>query len=797
MLLPLSALASSITAQIGPTNTGKTHRAVERMLTHETGMIGLPLRLLAREIYDRVSARVGEGAVALITGEEKRVPTRPRYFVCTVEAMPAGREVDFLAVDEIHLAGHGERGHVFTDRLLHWRGRRETWFLGADTIRPIIERLAPTTVIERRPRMSRLAWGGNVHLRGLPPRTAVVAFSVDRVYELAERLRARRGGAAVVMGALSPRARNAQVALYQSGEVDYMVATDAIGMGLNMDVDCVAFADLRKFDGRKLRELEDAELAQIAGRAGRHHNHGKFVTLAPLPALPPSTVRAIEEHRFPVQTSVFWRNSDIETRSLDSLAVSLARRPPYACLELVDEADDTRALARLAGDPEIALRCRASANVALLWQVCQIPDYRQLQLDDHFKLLRAVFLQLTGPRGRLEKDWIARHLERLAELQGDIDTLLARMAFIRTWTYITHHTRWLDDAKAWQEHARKIEDDLSDALHERLVRRFVDAGSRRSRGRAAARGALAEQLRQVTAGDAEADGQGGANVEKWIDDLVQAGGDRFGLDDDGRIVADGRPVARMSRGADRLCPEVTVVLDGLGPGARLRLQRRLVAWTRNLAETLLSPLRESQLVKVGAAARGILYQLEQGMGTVFAGDAGAQLRQIDQADRSRLGRAGIKLGRRVVYAAALMRPEALLVRAALCRAYLGPGIAWPPLRAHARFFLPSNDMDNDTCLALGFPLWAGSPFALTRSSSCAVVSRAGCVNAWSPSGLAATWKRRRSSWTAWLTIDGDAGAVRQRQRRSAGEGQRCQDCVTSPAVSMARWAGARDCRSWS
>jgi ATP-dependent RNA helicase SUPV3L1/SUV3 len=707
VFLPKSALASSITAQIGPTNTGKTHRAVERMLTHETGMIGLPLRLLAREIYDRVSAHVGEGAVALITGEEKRVPTRPRYFICTVEAMPTDREVDFLAVDEIHLAGHAERGHVFTDRLLGWRGRQETWFLGADTIRPILERLVPTAVIERKPRMSRLSWGGNLNLRGLPPRTAVVAFSVDRVYELAERLRARRGGAAVVMGALSPRARNAQVALYQAGEVDYMVATDAIGMGLNMDVDCVAFADLRKYDGRKQRELSDAELAQIAGRAGRYHNNGKFVTLAPLPALSAATVRALEEHRFPVQTRVFWRNSDLDLRSLAGLAASLARRPPHACLELVDDAEDARALARLSADPEIAARCRTSANAALLWQVCQIPDYRQLQLDDHFKLLRAVFLQLSGPRARLERDWIARHLERLSELQGDIDTLLARMAFIRTWTYITHHQRWLEDAQGWQEQARKLEDDLSDALHERLVRRFVDTRSQHTRGRPPARGALAEQLRHAVGAAAGGEGAGPADLDKWIDGLVEAGGERFGLDEEGRIVADGKLLARMTRGADRLRPEVSVVALELGPGAKLRLQRRLVAWTRDLAETLLSPLRDPQLAKVGPAARGVLYQLEQGLGTVLTSRAAAQVRQMEQSDRSRLGRLGIKLGRRVVYAAPLLRPEALLVRVALCRAFLAPSVRLLPPPPAARFFLPADDVDDETCLALGFPVFGG------------------------------------------------------------------------------------------
>jgi ATP-dependent RNA helicase SUPV3L1/SUV3 len=734
VLLPKTALASAITAQIGPTNTGKTHRAVERMLTHETGMIGLPLRLLAREIYDRVTARVGEGAVALITGEEKRVGARPRYFVCTVEAMPARREVDFLAVDEIHLAGHVERGHVFTDRILHWRGRRETWLLGADTIRPILERLVPTASIERKPRMSRLSWAGNSTLRGLPPRTAVVAFSVDRVYELAERLRARRGGAAVVMGALSPRARNAQVALYQSGEVDYMVATDAIGMGLNMDVDCVAFADLRKFDGRKLRDLEDAELAQIAGRAGRHHNNGRFVTLAPLPALAPSTVRAIEEHRFPSQKTVFWRNGDVDTRSLQALSASLARKPPHTCLDLVDDAEDTRALARLSADPEIAARCRTGANVDLLWQVCQIPDYRQLQLDDHFKLLRAVFLQLTGPRGRLEKDWIARHLDRLSDLQGDIDTLLARMAFIRTWTYITHHTRWLDDAQAWQEQARGLEDELSDALHEKLVRRFVDASARRGVRRAQARGAFAEQLREAMAAAPEVAPATAVGTDAWVESMVEAKDDRFGLGEGTQILGDGRVLGRMSRGADRLHPEIAVTLDELGPGAKLRLQRRLVAFSRDLVAALLQPLHDEsrgrsralpdgaiaregletlsgfptqRFAKLGPAARGILYQLERGMGTAAARDAQEQLQQIAPADRSCLGRAGIRLGRRVLYCAPLLRPEPMQVRAALCEAALGPGIRLPRGQGGALFLLPVDEVDDETYLAMGYPIFGG------------------------------------------------------------------------------------------
>ena len=700
--------AQSITAQLGPTNTGKTHRAVERMLQHQTGMIGLPLRLLAREVYDRVSARVGEGAVALVTGEEKRVPARPRYWVCTVEAMPAEREVDFLAVDEIQLCGHRERGHVFTDRLLHGRGRHETWFLGAETIRPILERLVPTAVFDRRPRLSRLHDAGALPLRSLPPRTAVVAFSAGAVYDLAERLRVRRGGAAVVLGALSPRARNAQVALYQAGEVDYLVATDAIGMGLNMDVDCVAFAELSKFDGRQARELEDAELAQIAGRAGRHHNDGRFATLAPLPPLPATVSRAIEDHRFPVQRRIFWRSRDLDTSSVDALMASLRQRPFAACLELQDAAEDARALLRLAQEGEVMARARDAESVGLLWDVCQIPDYRQLQLDDHLQLLRAVFLQLQGPRRRLADDWIRSHVGRLDDAQGDIDTLLARMAFIRTWTYITHHTQWVDDARAWQERARAIEDRLSDALHDRLVARFVDPASRRTRARGRRDGSLGEQLRAVVpvladtrAGDADES----ATVPRWIDGLVEAAHRRFRLDDAGRILDGDRVLARLAAGVDRLRPEVTLLVDDLGAGQRLRLHRRLVAWTRDWVAQLLAPLRDERLASLGPAGRGLLYQLEQGLGTVLVASAREQVRELDPRDRSAFGRAGVRVGRNVVFSAKLLQPAALRERVLLCQAEIGWRLDWP--RADAASFVPSSELSDAIYAAMGFPVIGG------------------------------------------------------------------------------------------
>jgi ATP-dependent RNA helicase SUPV3L1/SUV3 len=694
-----------ILALLGPTNTGKTHRAMERMLEHDSGMIGLPLRLLAREVYDRVTARVGEGAVALVTGEEKRVPPRPRYWVCTVEAMPEERAVDFLAVDEIQLAGHRERGHVFTDRLLHARGARETWFLGAATMRPLIERLCPTARFESRPRLSTLSDMGSVALATLPPRSAVVAFSAARVYELAERVRIKRGGAAVVIGALSPRARNAQVALYQAGEVDYLVATDAIGMGLNLDLDCVVFADLRKFDGRETRALDETELAQIAGRAGRHHRDGRFGTLAPLPPLPPATVRALERHRFPADERVFWRSRELELGSPDALIASLKRRPREPWLTLMDDADDFRALQSLAHHPEVAARARDPERVALLWEVCQIPDFRQLALDDHFQLVKAVFLQLSGPRAKLQSDWIARQLDRLDDVEADLETLLARMSAVRTWTYITQHARWVDDAADWQARAAAIEDRLSDALHQALVARFVEVRARR-RGAAAgprrAGGSLAEQLAARGLAPTEP-----PPPDHWVEALVEAPHDRFTIDEQGRIADGTRPLARLVRGPDRLRPELLLFDTTLDGGARLRLGRRLLAWSRDLVSELLAPLRAPEAEPLGPAGRGLLYQLENGLGTVLASESRLQLRELEPDERGLLRRMGVVLGRAVVYAPALLAPRALRLRWVLCAAQLWPEVRLPAPDAQVRVFEPDPEVPDEIYAALGFPLQGG------------------------------------------------------------------------------------------
>ena len=664
------------------------------MLEHGSGMIGLPLRLLAREVYDRVTARVGESAVALVTGEEKRVPPRPRYWVCTVEAMPVDHQVDFLAVDEIQLATHRQRGHVFTDRVLHARGRLETWFLGSATMRPLLARLCPSAVVEGRPRLSTLSDAGSWPLSALPPRSVVVAFSATRVYELAERIRTKRGGAAVVIGALSPRARNAQVALFQSGEVDTLVATDAIGMGLNLDVDNVVFADLRKFDGRQARPLEDAELAQIAGRAGRHQRDGRFATLEPLAPLPPSTVRALQSHRFPPDERVFWRNHDLQLQSVDALLASLRVRPPAPWLRLVDDAQDQKAAVALASNPEVRQLAEGAERVRLFWEVCQVPDFRQLPFDDHFHLLAAIFQQLCQPAGRLERKWIDEHLSRLERTEGDLETLLDRMSAVRTWTYVTARADWVEDAGSWQARTHGLEDRLSDALHQQLVERFVDAPGKKSRRRAPSQPAAKPGLRSLAGElaaklpgmvptgevpDNETSDRQGRLSDSWAEPLMDAPHEKFRLAHDGRIFASDveEPLGRLIRGGDRLHPEVAIIAE-LGAGARLRLARRLLAFARDVTANLLAPLRQlSQATNLGPAARGLLYQLEKGLGTAAAHGLQAQLGDLNGGERRTLTAAGLVLGRLAVFLPALLEPEPLGQRRALCAAELWPAERLP------------------------------------------------------------------------------------------------------------------------
>ena len=476
------ASSQNLTLVLGPTNTGKTHLALERMTGYASGMIGFPLRLLARENYDRLVARLGVDKVGLLTGEERILPPSARYLCCTVESMPvepiatsdlAGRRFDFVAVDEVQLAGDRERGHIFTDRIMHARGAFETMLMGAETAAPLLKALLPDARFEFRQRMSQLVYAGPKKLTRLPRRSAVVAFSTSDVYQIAEFVRRQRGGAAVVMGRLSPRTRNAQVDLYQNGDVDFLIATDAIGMGLNLDLGHVALAADIKFDGRHMRKLSPAEMAQIAGRAGRHVKDGTFGVTDGCRVLEPEVIEAIEQHRFAPLRSFYWRNRDLNFGSIDMLIESLEAPPPLPFLFRKGDALDHQALIALAGRKEVRAAVQGAGDVRLLWDVASIPDFRQSLHESHYDLLAGVYMALVS-NGVLAKDTVARAIQQLDRVDGDLDTLMTRLAYIRTWTYITNRSDWTDAPLEWQNRARGIEDKLSDRLHQRLSERFVD-----------------------------------------------------------------------------------------------------------------------------------------------------------------------------------------------------------------------------------------------------------------------------------------------------------------------------------
>ena len=464
---------AGVTAVLGPTNTGKTHLAIERMLGHSSGMIGLPLRLLAREVYNKVVDRVGAENVALITGEEKIKPPNPRYWVATVEAMPRDLDLAFVAIDEVQLGSDLDRGHVFTDRMLNRRGREETLVLGAATVRPMVEKLLRGANIVQRPRLSTLIHTGDKKLSRLPRRSAIVAFSADEVYAIAELIRRQRGGAAVVMGSLSPRTRNAQVELFQSGDVDYLIATDAIGMGLNLDVDHVAFASDRKFDGYQFRKLNPAELAQIAGRAGRAQRDGTFGTTGRCPPFEDDLVRALESHSFEPIKVLQWRNTDLEFASIGALQASLAMTPTEAGLTRAPIAEDILVLEHAARDEEIRGMATSRSAVERLWEACQVPDYRKIAPATHAELAVTLYGFLMR-QGKIPVDWFSAQIAQADRTDGDIDTLSNRIAHVRTWTFVANRPDWLADPEHWQAVTRSVEDKLSDAMHERLIERFVD-----------------------------------------------------------------------------------------------------------------------------------------------------------------------------------------------------------------------------------------------------------------------------------------------------------------------------------
>ena len=694
---PSGVAPPRLVAVLGPTNTGKTHLAVERMLGHASGMIGLPLRLLAREIYDRIVRLRGARAVALITGEEKIVPPRATYFVCTVEAMPLSREVEFLAVDEIQLCADPERGHVFTHRLLHARGTAETMLLGAGTMAPLVRRLLPHAEIVTRERFSALTYAGPKKLTRLPRRSAIVAFSADQVYAIAELIRRQRGGAAVVMGSLSPRTRNAQVALYQSGEVDFLVATDAIGMGLNMDVDHVAFAGLRKFDGKRTRFLHPQEVGQIAGRAGRYQRDGTFGVTGEAEDMDEDLVRAVEDHRFEPVTGAQWRNSRLDFASLPSLLRSLAKTPDREGLELSAEALDETTLRHLVQDPQVAGRARGRAAVEVLWDCCQTPDFRKLAIDEHMGLAKDFFLHLTTGRQRIPEDWIARQYAGLDRTDGEIDTLAARLSGVRTLAYVANRPNWLADPGAWQARTRGLEDRLSDTLHEKLMARFVDRrtsalmrglrvrqdmlagvaadGAVTVEGHFVGRlngvrfeGAQGSSVLEEKALRAAATHAVGPEIARRLGRLAAEPDAAFALTPDGVVLWHGEAAGALS-GGEPFRPRVRL-LGELGPeAARQRAGQRLEAFVASEATRRLAGLRKLETAvaegRIKGLARGLAFRLIEAGGVLDRAQARTETRSLSPVERRALRGLGVRLGAFSIFMPSLLRPDARALTQAL------------------------------------------------------------------------------------------------------------------------------------
>jgi len=706
-----------VRAILGPTNTGKTHLAIERMCGHSSGVIGFPLRLLAREVYDRVVAIKGEKKVALLTGEERIVPPDARYFLCTAESMPVPNDDDrdpgdlqrdfaFAAIDEAQLGTDPERGHVFTDRMLRVRGREETLILGSDTLRPMIRELLPNAEIVTRPRFSTLRFAGSAKLSRLPPRSAVVAFSAEQVYALAEALRRFRGGAAVVMGALSPATRNAQVAMFQRGEVDYLVATDAIGMGLNMDVSHVAFAGLEKFDGRRDRRLTVAEMAQIAGRAGRHQRDGTFGTLGlsgEAAEFTDGEIEAIEEHRFRPLDFLYWRNPDLDFTDVTALIASLEMPSDDPVLRPAPQSVDLAVLKIIAEDPAIA--ARRGVITRRLWAACGLPDFRKVGPMHHARMVRRVFSYI-GEGGHIPHEWFAAEVARLDNVNGDIEMLADRLAGIRSWAYIAHRSDWLKEPAKWAERTREVESRLSDALHERLTQRFVDRRTSLLVRDIGARGSDALPVTVAADGEvsfgpepighlsgfdfrvdpnarladkrlllAAAERRLGEELDRRANALVDAPDEAFALivEEDGRLAVawEGNVLARLAPGRSLLEPALRTAraLDRLSAQSRTALRGRLEAWLDGEIGRHLKPLKTlAAAAGDPASSPGV-----RALGAMLA-DAGGLLPRravtsaigsLEQRDRQRLHRLRVRLGPLDVFVPQLLKPAAQYWRAAL------------------------------------------------------------------------------------------------------------------------------------
>ena len=717
----LSTKNSKVKAILGPTNTGKTYYAMDRMLAHSSGVIGFPLRLLARENYDKAVSQVGISQVALVTGEEKIIPPYAKYFCCTVESMPLNREFSFVCVDEIQLAADPDRGYIFTDRILHSRGLKETVLLGAETIRPLLQKILPDVIIETRPRLSTLSYIGVKKLTRLKPRSTIVAFSVPEVYKIAELIRTKKGGAAIVMGALSPRTRNSQVDLYQNGQVDYLIATDAIGMGLNMDIDHVAFASDSKFDGNIPRYLTPPEIAQIAGRAGRSTRNGTFGVIDESLKFDEETIEQVESHSFFPLKNLWWRNTDLNFSSVNKLIKSLDKAPPFNFMRKKVGALDTICLTHLSQIDTIKAKIENEENLSLLWNICQIPDFSNTLSGMHFNLLEKTF-ELLLSKGKLDNEWIKSQITRLDRYDGEIDTLLNRIANVRTWTFITNRSNWLDETEYWQDQAKTIEDKLSDELHERLTQRFVDKkivvlnktlkefnnleAIVRIDGKVFVEGEEVGTLNGFNFIPTLSDGENAApilsaarktlpkEISRRVKELLMSDNAAFKFDNDGNILWQSNIVASLVNGENIYSPKINInaselLLDEQIKQIQLRIIEAVEGNIKNILSEAInlkdpsfqniekkyfnntqneekSALEEKlPIINLSGKALGIAYEVYEGLGSAKTSSLSMSINTLSDDEKTQLAKLGLRLGVETIYLPNLLKPSAIKLRALL------------------------------------------------------------------------------------------------------------------------------------
>ena len=687
---------NKITAVLGPTNTGKTYLAIETMLSFESGMIGFPLRLLAREVYDKVIKKISLDKVALITGEEKIIPSNAKYFLCTVESMPIDKHLEFVGVDEIQMCSDHERGHIFTDRLLNMRGEKLTMLMGSSTIKNIISKLDGDIEFINRERLSKLTYAGHKKISRIDRKTAIIAFSAEEVYAIAELIRRQKGGAAIVMGSLSPKTRNAQVELYQSGDVDFLVATDAIGMGINMDLDFVYFSNVKKFDGKKLRRLNLSEIGQIAGRAGRYLNDGSFGITGDCKEISPEEVELLENHKFEEIRTLFWRNSNLNFNNPISLIKSLEEKPQVEWLRKIHECEDEKALKYFLKDQKILNREFDKKTLMLLWECCQIPDFVKKTYGNHFEVIGNVFKFLTSKKGLISEDYMRLQLMKLDKLDGNVDSLSNRIANVRTWSYVSNKNNWVENQSYWIEKTKHLEDRLSDRLHEELTKTFID-----KRASVLARG-LKQDMEFKTEilqnNDVKIDDQFigkikglkleldlkkgaletdikslkkaarqtiGPELEKRVQSIIDTG--LISLNEDFKIYWNDFPIAKLVTGNDYLNPNFDLIVDDvIEKNTKQKLNDYINKWIHSKINNVLKSLIDLKNIKENnSSIKALAYQLYENNGVLKRDQVSEYLKNLEQNERKILRDLGVKFGRYHVFLYQLIKPEAVSLRTLL------------------------------------------------------------------------------------------------------------------------------------